>query len=226
MPTVLLIRHGRTDANASAILAGRTAGVLLDEVGREQAREVASLVAPVPLELVVTSPLERTQETAAFVMDAQIARGRSTSLTVDERFIECDYGTWSGESLAELAQHEMWRTVQEHPSNVHFPEGESLRGVQDRALAGIREWNQQIGETGTYAVVSHGDVIKAILADALGMHFDSFQRITVEPGSVSIIRYTPLRPFVLRMNDTGGQWRSMFEGHHASSDAQVGGGTS
>lgn len=226
MPTVLLIRHGRTAANATSVLAGRTPGVALDEIGKEQALATAALVAPIPLARVVTSPLERTQQTAAYIMDAQIAQGRSTELHVDERFTECDYGSWSGRSLAELADLDLWRSVQHHPSTVHFPDGEAMRAIQDRALAGIREWNAHAEDSDVYAVVSHGDVIKAVLADALGMHFDSFQRISVEPASVSVVRYTALRPFVLRMNDTGGQWRSMFDSPPKSSDAVVGGGTS
>jgi len=83
------------------------------------------------------------------------------------------------------------------------PDGESLPGVQERAVAGIRDWNARLGPKAAYLVCSHGDVIKSILADSLGMHLDMFQRIQVDPCSVSVIRYTPLRPFVIRMNDTG-----------------------
>lgn len=226
MPTVLLIRHGRTAANAAAILAGRAPGVCLDDEGKAQARALAQHVAPIPLERVITSPLERTQETAAYVVDAQIAMGRSTHLHVDERFSECDYGSWSGEALSTLAEQELWRTVQQHPSAAHFPGGEAMRSMQDRALEGIRSWNQVSADSDVYAVVSHGDVIKAVLADALGMHFDNFQRLSVEPASVSVVRYTALRPFVLRLNDTQGEWRSMFDVAPTTSDAVVGGGSS
>jgi len=225
VPTALLIRHGRTDANASGVLAGRTPGIGLDAVGKEQVLHTARHLAEVPIDLVVTSPLERTQQTAAYVLDAQIEQGRSPELRIDERFIECDYGSWTGRGLTDLAEMDMWRTVQQHPSAAVFPDGESMRAIQDRALAAIRELNSALTEDSVYAVVSHGDVIKAILADALGLHFDNFQRIHVEPASVSVIRYTPLRPFVVRTNDTGGVWRNLFEKDKPeSSDAAVGGG--
>lgn len=225
MPTAILIRHGRTDANATAVLAGRTPGVGLDSVGKEQVLHTAQHLSSVPLDLVVTSPLERTQQTAAYILDAQIEQGRSPELRIDERFVECDYGSWTGRSLTDLSEEEMWRTVQHHPSAAAFPDGESMRAIQDRALTGIRDLNQTMPGDGIYAVVSHGDVIKAILADALGLHFDNFQRIHVEPASVSVIRYMPLRPFVVRMNDTGGHWRNLFEKEvPTTNDAAVGGG--
>jgi broad specificity phosphatase PhoE len=82
-----------------------------------------------------------------------------------------------------------------------------------------------------YGVVSHGDVIKAVLADALGMHFDQFQRLVVDPSSVSIVTYTPLRPFVVRVNDMGSDLGFLVprkkrsrRARSAASDAVVGGG--
>jgi probable phosphoglycerate mutase len=76
--------------------------------------------------------------------------------------------------------------------------------MQHRAVAAIREWNARLGKDATYLVCSHGDVIKAIVADSLGLHLDQCQRIIADPCSLTVIRYTPLRPFLLRLNDTGG----------------------
>ena len=100
----------------------------------------------------------------------------------------------------------MWRVVQDHPSAVRFPgpDGESMADMQHRAVAAIRTWNATLGPNARYVVCSHGDVIKSVIADSLGMHLDMCQRIQVDPCSLSVIRYTPLRPFLLRMNDTGG----------------------
>lgn len=227
MPLLFLIRHGRTTANASGILAGWQPGVYLDEVGSKQADAVAVRLADVPLDAVISSPLERTRQTAEVIAGAQQGAARH----VDERIGECRYGQWEGRSLKALAKEPLWAAVQAHPSSVTFPKGESMLAMQHRAVQAVRDWNAQLGERACYAMVSHGDVIKAIIADALGMHLDQFQRITVDPCSVSVIRYTPLRPFVVRTNDVGGDLRS-FKPHKAvgkrrrrpSSDAAVGGG--
>jgi probable phosphomutase (TIGR03848 family) len=228
MTTVLLIRHGRTKANVDGVLAGWTPGVSLDDVGEEQARTLGRRLAGVPLGVVVTSPLERTVQTADLMLAAAAIDAPRHE---DARLGECRYGNWTGQSLKSLAKDPMWKVVQGHPSAAVFPgpEGESLAQMQHRAVTAVREWNQSVGDSGLYAVVSHGDVIKAILADAMGCHLDQFQRIVVDPCSVSIITYTPLRPFIVRTNDTGGDLSSMRPTRKApkrrhSSDAAVGGG--
>ena len=232
MPTVILVRHGRTAANAGGVLAGWTPGVHLDDKGREQAAALGERMRAVPLAALVTSPLERTRETA----DAILAgRDPQPELHVDERVGEARYGDWTNQPLKTLAKDPLWKVVQAHPSAAVFPgpEGEGLADMSVRAVAAVRDWNQRLSGEGdpTYAVVSHGDVIKAIIADALGLHLDAFQRISVDPCSVSVVRYTDLRPFVLRVNDVGGDLsglvpppRSKGRRRRASSDAAVGGG--
>ncbi|MEU8146563.1 MSMEG_4193 family putative phosphomutase [Nonomuraea sp. NPDC048901] len=197
MTTLLLARHGLT-ALTGPVLAGRTPGVHLSEAGRAQAAALAGRIAGVRLDAIVSSPLERCQETAQAV-----AEGRGMAVQTDERFVECGYGAWTGRPLKELAKEPLWQVVQAHPSAVTFPEGEALTEMQHRAVAAVREWNQRLGEKGVYLACSHGDVIKAIVADALGLHLDQFQRITADPGALTVIRYAPLRPFVLRLNDMG-----------------------
>lgn len=225
MTTVLLIRHGRTGANASGMLAGQSPGVFLDDRGREQAVALAERISSVPLRAVVSSPLDRTMETADLLM----AGRQDVERWTDDRFVECDYGDWTGRSLADLAKEPHWKVVQGHASAASFPGGESLREVQHRAVEGIRDWNTDLGPDATYAVVSHGDVIKAILADALGMHLDQFQRIQVDPASLSVIRYTDLRPFVERLNDNAGSVDALRpqrkRRRRRGSDAEVGGGS-
>jgi probable phosphoglycerate mutase len=221
--TLLLIRHGLT-AMTGPVLAGRAPGVHLDERGVAQAAAVASRLSELPLAAIVSSPLERCRETAK-----AISAGRAgTAVRVDKRFVECEYGEWTGRPIKELAKDPLWKVVQAHPSAAVFPGGEPLRDVQVRAVAGVRAWNARLGEDATYAVVSHGDVIKAVLADALGLHLDQFQRLAVDPCSVTVIRYTPLRPFVLRSNDTGGGVADLLppkrKGRRRVSDATVGGG--
>ncbi|MER6949031.1 MSMEG_4193 family putative phosphomutase [Nonomuraea sp. NPDC000554] len=197
MTTLLLARHGLTDLTGP-VLAGRTPGVHLSEAGRAQAAALAGRLAGVRLDAIVSSPLERCQETAQAV-----AEGRGAEVRTDERLVECGYGEWTGRPLKELAEEPLWRVVQAHPSAAVFPGGESLADVQHRAVAAVRDWNRRVGEKGVYLACSHGDVIKAIVADALGLHLDHFQRITADPAALTVIRYAPLRPFVLRINDMG-----------------------
>jgi probable phosphomutase (TIGR03848 family) len=221
-------------ANASGVLAGWTPGVGLDDVGQAQAAAVGERLAPVALAAVVTSPLDRCRQTAAAVTAARNGIVTAT----DERIGECRYGDWTGRPLKELAKDPLWKVVQQHPSAAVFPgeEGEALAHTQARAVAAVRDWDARIaaehGPDAVWVACSHGDVIKAVLADALGMHLDLFQRIVVDPCSISVIRYTETRPFVVRVNDVGGDVAALVppkrKGRRrraASSDAVVGGGS-
>lgn len=232
MPTLLLIRHGRTTANASGLLAGWTAGVGLDETGRTQAERLRERVAGLPLVAAVTSPLQRTMETAATVLG-----GRDLVASVDERLAECRYGDWEGQQLAVLAKDPLWKVVQQHPSAVRFPNGESLVEISERAVTAVRDWDGRVaaehGPDALWVAFSHGDVIKAVTADALGLHLDGFQRIVADPCSVTVIRYTPLRAFIVRTNDIGGDLAGLVpprrprsrRPRQVTSDAVPGGGS-
>lgn len=221
MATVLLVRHGRTASNADGGLAGRSP-IGLDETGRAQAAALAERLRAVPLAAVVTSPLPRCCETVAAAVPGLPA-------AVEERLIECGYGDWQGRPLKELTDDPLWPVVQQHPSAVTFPGegGESMAAMSARAVAAVREWDARVtaahGPDAVWLACSHGDVIKAVVADALGLHLDQFQRIVVDPGSVTAIRYTPVRPFLLRLGDAG-QLRFDPPAAGADSDAAVGGG--
>jgi probable phosphomutase (TIGR03848 family) len=227
MSTVLLVRHGLT-AMTGPVLAGRTAGVHLDDRGRAQAESLAQRVAELSVGVVVTSPLDRCQETADLIAAAQ---KHLTERRVDERLTECDYGEWTGKPIKELARDPLWKLVQSQPSAVRFPGGESLREVASRAVQSIREWDARLGPEAVWVACSHGDVIKSILADALGLHLDQFQRIVVDPCSTSIVRYTDTRPYVLRANDIGGDLAGFAppkrrgRPRKTASDATPGGGS-
>jgi probable phosphomutase (TIGR03848 family) len=225
--TVILLRHGRTTANADGTLAGHQP-VGLDDTGQLQAKAAGERLAGVPLATVVTSPLARCRETLALALPDAAAQ-------VDERLMECGYGDWEGQSLKKLAKDPLWKVVQQHPSAATFPAGEPLAAMSTRAVAAVRDWDARIsaehGPRALWLACSHGDVIKAIVADALGVHLDMFQRIVVEPASVTVISYTPLRPFVVRLNDTGTPLGTLIPHGRArrrrsarDSDAAVGGG--
>jgi probable phosphomutase (TIGR03848 family) len=231
--TLLLVRHGLT-ALTGPVLAGWTPGLSLDDRGRAQVQALADRLAPLPLDAVISSPLDRCLETAAAVT-ARLRRPAG-EIVQDERFGEVRYGDWTGRPLEELAKEPLWRTVQAHPSAAVFPGGESLAAAQHRAVTAVRDWNARVaavaGPDARYLVCSHGDIIKAIVADALGLHLDQFQRIEVAPASLTVLRYTELRPFVVRVNDTGGTVQDLLppaEGTDgtpggAGGDAPVGGG--
>jgi len=229
MATVILVRHGRTSANASGTLAGRTPGVRLDDVGAEQAVRTAARLAVVPLAAIVTSPLERCRDTARAIAKAHPDRPK---VSTERGLTECDYGEWQGRPLRELAKEKLWKTVQTQPSAATFPGGESLPAMQARAVNAVRRRDAAVeeehGAAAVWVAVTHGDIVKSILADALGMHLDLFQRIQVDPASVSIVRYTSSRPYVLATNTHEGDlaWLaakpSRRRAHRAG--APVGGG--
>jgi len=224
MATVILVRHGRTTANATGVLAGRASGVSLDQVGREQAALTGERIAAVPVVGVVSSPLERCRQTAQLILDHQSGTPKTP---VEPALTECDYGQWQGRSLSDLTTEALWPMVQSQPSAVVFPGGESMAGMQARSVAAIRRhdaaFETEYGPGAVWVAVSHGDVIKAILADALGMHLDLFQRINVGPASVSIVHYGASRPSVHATNTNAGDLSWLSNISH-SGDAPVGGG--
>ncbi|TDB77135.1 histidine phosphatase family protein [Micromonospora sp. KC723] len=229
MATLLLLRHGRTTANADGGLAGRQP-VELDDTGRAQASAVGERLRGLPLAAVVTSPLIRCRQTLELALP-------QVTPVVEEELTECGYGTWEGQPLKRLAKDPLWPVVQQHPSAAVFPQGESMAAMAARAVTAVRGWDARVtaehGPEAVWLACSHGDVIKAIVADALGVHLDLFQRIVADPASVTAIRYTPLRPFLVRLNDTGGDLaplvpppgrRRRRARRPVDSDAAVGGG--
>ena len=229
--TVLLVRHGRSTSNTAHVLAGRSEGVELDDKGRQQAAELVERIGELPILAVVRSPQLRCRLTVEPLVEKL-----GVEAQVDDRFAEVDYGEWTGRTLGELFKEPLWSVVQAHPSAAVFPGGEGLAEVQTRAVAAVREHDgrlaEQHGADVLWVACTHGDVIKAILADALGLHLDGFQRISVDPASISVVRYTQLRPFVLHVNHTGGRLTSALTaaappsgGDTPAEDAVVGGST-
>jgi probable phosphomutase (TIGR03848 family) len=210
MGTLLLIRHGRTDANANGVLAGRTPGVLLDEVGRSATQDLAKRLQGVKVSQVVSSPLERTVETA------KILFSKDSNIALEDRLLECDYGDWQGSKLSELAVHELWPIVQQRPDEMIFPNGESMNDMSARASTAVREWDakltQEHGDKVVWVAVSHGDIIKAICADAMGLPLRKFQSLMIEPASVSVIHYSESGSAVSKLNDTGSEWLTKLNG--------------
>jgi probable phosphomutase (TIGR03848 family) len=196
MTHILLIRHAANDFVKTGKLAGWTPEVHLNDEGRAQAEALGKRLADTPIQYLYASPLERTVETAEAI------RQHHPQLEIRQtrELGEVDYGDWQGMSIAALQTRKMWHVVQEYPSRAYFPNGETMRGVQMRAVNAIEELAAaHPGEL--IAVVSHADLIKMILAHFLGMHLDNFQRIVVSPASISSLMLGYGRPYVATMND-------------------------
>ena len=232
MTTLILLRHGRSSANVTGVLAGRSPGVELDDTGRSQAEKVVGRLAGVPIAEIVCSPMIRCEQTVA-----PLAAERGLTPTTEPELAEVDYGSWTGGSLRTLSKEPLWKVVQAHPSAAVFPGGEGLAGMQARAVAAVRRHDARIaaehGPQAVWIACSHGDVIKSVLADALATHLDNFQRIMVDTCSISVVIYTETRPFVARVNDLGGDVAGLIppkprrrrKPAPRSSDAVVGGDT-
>ncbi|MFT4199650.1 MSMEG_4193 family putative phosphomutase [Gordonia sp. (in: high G+C Gram-positive bacteria)] len=199
---VILVRHGRSTANTASVLAGRSPGVALDDLGREQAAGLAERLGERRAELVAVarSPLQRCAETVAPLM-----AGLDIPEIVVDELAEVDYGEWTNRPLAELAKEPLWQTVQRQPSAAVFPGGEAMAAMAARAVGAVRELDARYGGADgsrLWIACTHGDIIKAVIADAMGLHLDGFQRIVVEPASLSVVRYHPRQTVVHTVNNT------------------------
>lgn len=197
MTTVVLVRHATTAATGKR-LGGWTPGVHLDEPGLEQAEATAQRLALLPLAAVYASPLERTQETAHAV-----ARPHGLAVQTRPDLGEVDYGEWTDLPLGQLRRRKLWKTIQAAPSRVTFPGGESIRGMQARAVEAVESLAAAHPDD-VIVLVSHADVIKAIVAHFAGMPLDTFQRLVIGPASVSVLLLADgAPPALLRCNDSG-----------------------
>ena len=195
MTHLLLIRHGENDYTRKGKLAGWTPDVHLNDVGRAQAQVLAEKLAPLSIKAIYSSPLERAIETA-------LPLAKAKGLTIHKRADvgEVRYGEWTGKSLKALARTKLWQVVQKQTSEMQFPDGETLRDVQLRAVNEI-EKIVAAHPKDMVAIFSHGDIIKLVLAHYLGMPLDMFQRLTVNTASVSMLQRQGSMPLVMKVNE-------------------------
>ena len=184
MPTVYLVRHGRTSANKKGILAGRTKGVDLDSVGLNQALEVSYGLSSIKFNKVISSPMQRCKQTASIIVKNNKFHPK---VSINESFNECNYGDWSNKKLSTLRRNTLWKQVQEKPSLVTFPNGESFIQILDRFKKAIFQEVSELKKDQNLLVVSHGDPIRIFIADSFGLHLDQFQKIIIDPCSISIL---------------------------------------
>ena len=199
---LVLIRHAHSEANAAGILSGRLPNVHLSEEGVEQSEHLAVRLGNFPVATLRVSPLERCFETISpWINSIVLPNNPRFEPMVDQELTEVDYGSWSGKKLAVLSKNKLWKTVQEAPSRMYFPNGEGIAQMQSRAMTSVHE-AVSTKVKGAAVIVSHGDVIKSIVASALGMHLDEFQRIVIDPASISILDFSTTKPRVLLLNDS------------------------
>jgi len=197
VPKIVLIRHAHSTANAAGILSGRLPGVSLSKSGEAQAVRLADRLGQLIVSEIRISPMDRCLQT---MQPWLIKYGKSVTVNTDQNLVEVDYGKWSGKKLATLSRSKLWRKVQGHPSSVTFPEGEAMAEMQVRAMRSVHEFFAGDLELGI--MVSHGDVIKAIVASSLGMHLDDFQRIVIDPASITILESNGGAIRLTRLNDS------------------------
>jgi probable phosphomutase (TIGR03848 family) len=195
MTTLLLVRHGHTDA-AGKRLTGRAPGVHLNELGRRQAERLVERLEGVRIDAIVSSPLERCRETAA-----PLAKARGRAVDVGRAWIEVGYGEWTGRSISQLRRTKLWRRVMFAPSNVRFPGGESLLEVQGRAVDATLDIAARHAR-GTVVVVSHADVIRLLVAHVAGMHADHLQRLSIDTASITAVSISDGFQRLLTVNDS------------------------
>lgn len=199
---LVLIRHAHSEANAAGILSGRLPNVHLSEKGLKQSEDLALRLGNFQVSNLRISPMERCFETIApWINSIVLPNNSKFSPIIDQELTEVDYGAWSGKKLAVLSKNRLWKTVQESPSRMYFPNGEGIAQMQSRAMKSVHEAISTKSK-GSAVIVSHGDVIKSIVASALGMHLDEFQRIVIDPASVSILDFSTIKPRVLLLNDS------------------------
>jgi probable phosphomutase (TIGR03848 family) len=199
---LVLIRHAHSQSNASGVLSGRLPKVHLSEKGIKQSQNLSDRLGQFPVAQLRISPMERCFETIAPWLKAHaLIANPKLEPTIDPLLNEVDYGSWSGKRLVSLARKKEWKTVQESPSRMYFPDGEGIAAMQSRVMTSVHQV-ASLPDSKVAIFVSHGDVIKSIMASALGMHLDEFQRIVIDPASISIIEFSSIKPRVLLVNDS------------------------
>ena len=196
MTTLLLVRHGHTDA-AGKRLTGWQAGVHLNDRGWAEADRLVDRLDGIRVDAIYSSPLERCRETAK-----PLAHARRLSVRIRRRLIETGYGEWTGRSIAQVRKTKLWRTVERVPSAMRFPGGESLLEVQSRAVDEVNRIAHDHPK-GTVVVISHADPIRLVVAQVAGAHVDHLHRLVVDPGSVTAVALGDGIPRLLKVNDTG-----------------------
>ena len=203
MASIILVRHSRSTANTAGVLAGQAPGISLDEVGQTQAQGLITRIGDVAISRTISSPLQRCIET---ISPWHQSHGKS-AIEIDNNFIESNYGSWTGQNLSDLAKEPLWKEVQKQPSKVTFPNGESFQEMFSRVSEGLDKVIENLGDEDNVIIVSHGDIIKLAIAKVLDLPIDNFQKLVIDPASISIVKVEKdgdlIRTALISMNESG-----------------------
>lgn len=179
--TFFLLRHAAHD-NVGGFLAGRSEGIRLGEAGRAQARRLAQTLKHEAFAAILTSPRERTRETAQAVADACGGPEPEVAAELDE----VDFGSWSGQTFDVLNHDPQWRRWNKVRSLTRTPAGEDMLDVQRRVTRLMARVRDRYADA-RVALVSHADVIKAAVSHVLGLPIDAWPRFDVSPASITTL---------------------------------------
>jgi probable phosphomutase (TIGR03848 family) len=203
LASIILVRHSRSTANTAGVLAGQAPGISLDEVGQTQAQGLITRIGDVAISRTISSPLQRCIET---ISPWHQSHGKS-AIEIDNNFIESNYGSWTGQNLSDLAKEPLWKEVQKQPSKVTFPNGESFQEMFSRVSEGLDKVIENLGDEDNVIIVSHGDIIKLAIAKVLDLPIDNFQKLVIDPASISIVKVEKdgdlKRTALISMNESG-----------------------
>lgn len=200
MARLVFLRHAHSTANDAGVLSGQIPGVSLSVKGRKQAEELVERIGASSFDSIRVSPMQRCEETISPWLKSHYSKAIK-SYRIDESLIEMDYGSWSGRKLSALSREKMWREIQDRPSSVQFPDGERMKSMQKRAISSVASALAE-KKNGTHLFVSHGDVLKAIVASLLKIKLDDFQSLVIDPASITIIDFDGSKSRLLAFNDS------------------------
>lgn len=222
MSRLVFLRHAHSTANESGILSGRLTGVSLSKQGREQAVALVERIGASSFDQIRISPLERCHQTIQPWLSSKYSRGVK-EFVIDDGLNEVDYGLWSGRKLSALRREPLWKKVQQQPATVTFPDGERMHAAQKRVLASIHECYSK-KKNGVFLLISHGDVIKAAIAQLIGVPLNNFQNLVINPASLSVLDFDGKSARLLCYSDTTTNIASML-GSKKISKNLLGGGS-
>jgi len=214
MSRIFLLRHAHSTANAKGILAGRLENIALSKDGYMQRDKLDSRLSETSFSQIISSPMQRCRETILNI---------ESNPEIVEEFQEVHYGDWTGKKLSLLSLKKEWRMVQKTPSRMVFPGGEALVDVQKRAMKSVMKSIER-NKGGVVLIVSHGDVIKAIIAEALELDLDKFQKIVIDPAAISVLDFSNKKFRLLHLNDSSTQFDYLSK-KSRSLKSVVGGGS-
>ena len=222
MARLVFLRHAHSSANDAGILSGQLPGVSLSTKGKKQATQLVERIGSSNFDSVRISPLQRCEETITPWLSSKYSKGIK-NYQIDDALIEMDYGSWSGRKLSSLSREKLWKEIQNRPSTVQFPQGERMRAMQKRALSSVFASIEE-KKNGTHLFVSHGDVLKAIVASLLKMKLDDFQSLVIDPASLTVIDFDGEKSRLLAFNDSHSPLAPMTS-MEKSTKALIGGGS-